>query len=86
MSDTAPMIIEGTCRSVELGKRTRLPGITLRGTCPKCGAAYARDMGDHHISYPKVGEPIEITAYCGECYHEWRLGTIVLRLTIEAVP
>mgnify|MGYP003543043356 FL=1 len=79
------MTIEGACGAVELHKRTRLPGVTLRGVCPKCGAAFARDMGDHHLSYPKVGEPIEITAYCGECEHEWRLGALVVRLTVEGV-
>lgn len=77
------MHIEGVCTGAELGKRTYLPGILIRAACPNCGQPYVRDLGDHGLSYPKVGEPEEVHGVCDACEHEWLLGRVVLRLTLE---
>lgn len=77
------MKIEGTCEATELGKRVYLPGITLRDTCPACGAEYTKDLGDSYLSYPTVGQAKIIHGYCGACEHEWVLGSVVVRVTLE---
>lgn len=81
-----PMEIHGQCEGAEFDKRTYLPGIVITDKCPKCGAPYEMDFAEHYLSYPVVGKPKELTVYCGECEHEWPLGKVVLRVTLEAVP
>lgn len=84
---TSNMTIEGTCvgEGQELGKRTYLSGITVRSTCPGCGAPYERDLGYSPLSYPKVGVPFVLHGYCTQCSHEWDVGTVVLGMTLTAV-
>ena len=77
--------IEGTCEGAELDKRTYLPGLVIKSVCPKCDAPYVRDFGDNYLSYPVVGKPIVLTGYCGECGHEWNLGWVVLKITLEKI-
>lgn len=79
------MEIKGTCEGAELDKRTYLPGLAITDRCPECGADYERDLGDLYLSYPVVGVPMVLTAYCDGCDHEWPLGKFVLRVTLEAV-
>lgn len=81
------LTVEGTCDTVELNvKRLYLPGLKLKSKCPNCNAPYERDLGDHHLSYPVVGVPEDLTGYCGGCEHEWALGSVVLRLSLEVTP
>jgi hypothetical protein len=85
------MKLTGKCSSlygdVELGKRVHLPGLILTDTCPNCTTPYERDFAVHpHLSYPKIGEPIELNAYCDVCGHEWSPGRIIIRVTVEEAP
>jgi hypothetical protein len=77
--------INGTCNGAELDKRTYLPGITITDVCPKCAVPYVRDMKSDYLSYPVVGKPYLLTAYCEECEHYWTMGTVVVRLSLEEV-
>lgn len=87
MPTDTPMVIEGECKGAELDKRTYLPGIVIKSKCPECGAPYEMDLSDRYLSYPKVGKPYELTAYCGEgeCNYEWSLGSVVVGLTLTPV-
>ena len=80
------MQIKGTCDGGSHGKRFYMPGIVITDTCPKCGEPYKRDTGDYYLSYPTGGEPIKISGYCGECNHEWTMGYVVLKMSLEEVP
>jgi len=84
---TAPTVsVDGCCMSgVRLDKRTYLPGVVVRSSCPKCSAPYVLDLGDHYLSYPEVGDPYALTACCDACEHEWPLCSIVVRMTVEIV-
>lgn len=79
------MVIEGECKGAELDKRTYLPGIFIKSKCPKCGAPYEDDLSDSYLSYPKVGKPHKLAAYCGACEHEWTLGSVVVNFTLTPV-
>jgi hypothetical protein len=81
------MQVQGTVKpGIELEiKRCYLPGVSLEGTCPKCGAPYARDCEDDYLSYPTVNEPFKETCYCAKCQHEWKV-TLRLTITLEVVP
>jgi hypothetical protein len=82
-ADAKPVVeVTGTCEGVELDKRTYLPGVTVKSTCPRCGVPWSRDMGSHYLSYPKVGEPVNVYGYCGSCEHEWPV-MVVVRLVLE---
>ena len=72
---------------VELGKRTYLPGVMLKSTCPKCGTPWTKDLGSDYLSYPVVGKPHNAYGYCHNeaCEHEWPV-MVIVRLTIEAAP
>jgi uncharacterized protein (UPF0212 family) len=80
------MEITGTCQGAQLDKRTYLPGIVITSKCPKCGANYEMDFRDRYLSYPVVGKTIELTAFCGDCEHEGKLGKVILKVTLEEVP
>lgn len=80
--------VEGTARGELDVKRCYLPGLTIRSQCsqcPKCGAAYAADLSDQYLSYPKVGEPEGWGCYCSkdDCGHEWE---VMLRLDVTLSP
>ena len=81
------MVIEGECNGAELDKRPYLPGIVIKSKCPKCGEPYEKDMSDDYLSYPRVGTPYELNAYCrnDDCGHEWPLGSVVVNLTLTVV-
>lgn len=77
--------IVGTCKGVELDKRTYLPGVVIKSTCPNCGEPWEGDMGDHYLSYPKVDEPAKVYACCQKCEHEWSV-MVIVRMTLEPAP
>ena len=79
------MEIQGTCKGAELNKRQGLPGITITDQCPKCKVPYTMDLSDRYLSYPVVGAPTEVDGYCRECGHEWSLGFVTIRMSLEAV-
>lgn len=66
-------VVTGAAKGEIEEKRLYLPGLQLQATCPECRAAYSRDFGDDYLSYPKVGEPEDLTLYCRECDHEWKI-------------
>lgn len=68
-------VVTGVAKGEIEEKRLYLPGLQLEATCPKCHAAYVRDFGDDYLSYPKVGEPEDLTLYCRnrDCDHEWKV-------------
>lgn len=76
------MIVKGSCKGVELDKRTYLPGITIKSTCPKCGEPWQRNMKHDYLSYPVVDAPVNAYGYCGKCEHEWPV-MVVVRMTLE---
>lgn len=65
-------------------KRLNLPGLSVRLTCPKCGTKETLDYSTEHLSYPLIGKPIPVHAYCQECEHEWSWNA-VLNITLEEV-
>jgi hypothetical protein len=78
--------ILGTPReSMELSKRTYVPGVVLRSVCPKCMTPWEQDLGRECLSYPTIGEPHNVGGYCSKCQHEWPV-MVIVRLTIEAAP
>jgi hypothetical protein len=71
---------------VELGKRVHVDGLIIRDTCPKCKARYERDFSTHpHLSYPKLGELIELKACCKKCQHEWCPGYLEMNITVKVL-
>lgn len=66
-------VVTGVAKGEIEEKRLYLPGLQLEATCPVCGAPYSRDFGDDYLSYPKVGEPEDLTLYCRVCDHEWKI-------------
>lgn len=51
-------------------KRFRMPGFTIKSTCPKCQEEVTFDLGVAYMSYPKANEPIDFV-----CWHECEDGT-----------
>lgn len=80
------LTIEGICEGTELNKRFYMPGVVLRSVCPKCQIPYEKDMAEEYLSYPVVGKPKKITGYCEHCEHEWDLGSVIVRVSLEIVP
>ncbi len=84
--------IEGSCPNAYWGelnvKRLRMPGVVLRDTCPVCKTVWTFDMREQYFSYPTVGDPIRLYAYCvnDDCQHEWAAGEVILKITLEIVP
>jgi hypothetical protein len=70
--------------SIELAKRTYIPGVVLHSRCPKCGRPWKLDLGDDYLSYPETGKPTRITAYCeGKCHEEWVAGYVRVEITVD---
>lgn len=63
-------------------KRFYLPGISLKGKCPKCKAAWHLDFGDDYLSYPIAGVPLDVTVGCDPCGITWT-EQVVLNITLE---
>ena len=85
-SPAATMKIETATKPFEIeDKRFYVPGATMEGKCPGCGAAYKHDFGEDYFAYPSVNEPIEVYCACGKCEHEWD-ERIILRVTLEMAP
>jgi hypothetical protein len=75
--------------SIELAKRTYIPGVVLRSRCPKCGAPWERDLSNDYLSYPETGRAERINAYCSaepngeECGEEWVAGYVRVEITVD---
>jgi len=77
----------GDSDPLELPKRTYVPGVVLKDTCPKCKTPWEMDLADQYLSHPIVGKPHNVGGYCHneDCGHEWPV-MVIVRLTIEAAP
>ena len=66
-------------------KRFYVPAI-IKDTCPKCGAAYERDLNEQYLSYPPCNVPFNLTMDCyaevdgKPCGAEWE---IPVRLDVQ---
>jgi hypothetical protein len=65
-------------------KRFYLPGISIKGVCPKCQAPWEHSFGENYLSYPTVGAVMRVGGYCQECDHEWSMG-VVLSMSLSLV-
>ncbi len=75
--------VTGECKGMRLEKKTYLSGVEIKGSCPECGAEYVHNCGTEHFNYPAVGYPESITGYCRVCGHEWKMGDVVIRISVE---
>ncbi len=62
-------------------KRFYIP-FTIHSNCPRCDRPHSVDLEDQYLSYPVVGEPVEVYFGCeeGDCYDdgpEWEVKVIV---------
>lgn len=54
-------------------KRFYMPGTTFTGECPKCHAAFEKDLSDEYLSYPMANKTFDHNLWCSECSHEWKV-------------
>lgn len=68
-------------------KRLYLP-FTVKQPCPKCGHVCVRNLKNESLSYPWVGQPVNLYGYCDECDHEWKMEVIfdVLLTEVGGTP
>jgi len=81
--NSRPINVTGVCKGLRLDKRMYLSGVEIKGPCPVCGTEYVHDCGTEHFTYPAVGYPESITGYCRVCGHEWKMGDVVIRISVE---
>lgn len=67
---------------IELNKRTRLTGMDVQSTCPKCGKVIHRDGNKEYLGYPVTGEESEIFFSCEDGHEEvaW-----ILKVDVELI-
>jgi len=63
-------------------KRFYLPGISLKGNCPKCQAPWVNDFDDNYLSYPSAGIPLEVCVGCEACGETWT-EQVVLNISLK---
>lgn len=58
-----------TTGSIELGaiKRCYAKGAVASIKCPTCGNDIERDLGGDYLSYPVIGEEIDLSIICFDC-------------------
>jgi hypothetical protein len=67
----APRIIKDTATgSVIDVKRFYLPGVTVEDDCPSCGKIWTWDGDNEYLSYPIMGDKVDLYAAC-ECGANW---------------
>jgi hypothetical protein len=66
-------------------KRCYIPCV-LTDACPQCGAEVQRDLSDDYLSYPNLGEPVDVHFYHSADDHEaeWRR-QVVLEFSVTEV-
>ena len=74
--------IIGTADGAVLHKRLNLPGVEVKTSCPKCGRPWVRNLAEHHLSSPVVGQPSDLYGYCQACEHEWSV-KVILSITLK---
>lgn len=67
----------------ELTKHTYLPGLVLKEDCPICGRLVTHDYECNYLSFPIVGESVQIHFNCFECDHEWKGPEVVIHMFVE---
>ena len=67
-----------------LSKRFYLPVQHIE-KCFNCGNPVLFDLEDNYLSYPVVGEQIEVWSCCDQCYEE-NLIKVKLNLKVEIIP
>ena len=79
------MTVEGSCNNtgLELDKRTYLPGIVFKSSCPSCKREAEKDMEHSYLSYPIVGKPCTVYWCCHGCEKEWQT-QVRLSLAVDA--
>ena len=65
-------------------KRFYLP-INITTDCPHCRKTNEKDFYEDYLSYPSLGEPIEVWQYCEHCEEEYNFKvTLTAQLTFDA--
>jgi len=64
--------------SIEV-KRFYLP-VEAGVKCPHCGKMNVKDFEDDYLSYPEVGENIQVSMYCEHCEEQY---TFNVKLTMQ---
>ena len=51
-------------------KRFYIP-FSVETNCPRCNTVQTQNLEVDYLSYPTVGNPIDLDFYCGACEHEF---------------
>ena len=70
--------------NVELSKRFYLPGIVIKGKCPKCKTILENDLGENCLSYPQTNKLEEVYFCCNNCDKEFSK-QIVIKISVEVL-
>lgn len=77
-----PIIVNDTVKGSLDIKRMNLPGVVVEDDCPKCGKKWTFNGKTDYVSYPILGDKINLYGWC-DCGADWDVHvTIGIRISL----